>query len=289
MEKILIGVGCSHTQGCAVQIGNGTEFDECELATPELKKLYGKEKVSTEWITENFSWVGHLGKLLNVDKVYNFGVGGKGLEANIRMLRNYSFRVKDLSNHLIVLQIPSLLRIEVLKIDEKNGASVQMLGNLMSNHENKKQFRDYLKYYHDENFHIYRLINELYFLQDYMEKLGAKFYCSANFSNESRSYSDKEEFNFYVEDKILNWSSEITKNIKGAELLKNIYFIKINFDGWRNNKDWDSKSSGFGSNKIHSLHSEGLLKDDMHLSESGNKKLAVEFYETLKDEKLFSS
>jgi hypothetical protein len=89
--------------------------------------------------------------------------------------------------------------------------------------------------------------------------------------------------------KILNWSSEITKNIKGVELLKNINFIKISNEGWRNNKDWDGKSSGFGSNKIHSLHSEGLLKDDMHLSESGNKKLAVGFYEALKDEKLFSS
>jgi hypothetical protein len=184
MEKILIGVGCSHTQGCAVQLDKGTEFDECELATPELKKLYGKEKVSTEWITENFSWVGHLGKLLNVDKVYNFGVGGKGLEANIRMLRNYSFRVKDLSNHLIVLQIPSLWRIEVLKIDERNGAVIQMLGSLVRSY---KGFSNYLKYYHDEDFHIYRLINELYFLQDYMEKLGAKFYCSAIFTPEPRS------------------------------------------------------------------------------------------------------
>jgi len=152
MEKILIGVGCSHTQGCAVQLDRGTEFDECELATPELKKLYGKEKVSPEWITENFSWVGHLGKLLNVDRVYNFGVGGKGLEANIRMLRNYSFRVKDLSNHLIVLQIPSLWRIEVLKIDEKNGAVIQMLGKSMHYHKDEKQFRNYLKYFHDEYF-----------------------------------------------------------------------------------------------------------------------------------------
>ena len=286
MEKILIGVGCSHTQGCAVQLDAGTEFDECELATPELKKLYGKEKVSTEWITENFSWVGHLGKLLNVDKVYNFGVGGRGLEANIRMLRNYSFRVKDLSNHLIVLQIPSLWRIEVLKIDERYGAVIQMLGDLVSSHEGCS---NYLKYYHDEDFHVYRLINELYFLQDYMEKLGAKFYCTDIFSPEPAHYPDKEEFNFYTEDKILNWSSEITKNIKGEELLKNINFIELNFDGWRNNKDWDGKSSGFGSNKTHCLHSEGLLKDDMHLSELGNKKLAVGFYEALKDEKLFSS
>jgi hypothetical protein len=122
-----------------------------------------------------------------------------------------------------------------------------------------------------------------------MEKLGAKFYCSAIFSPEPRSYSDKEEFNFYAEDKILNWSSEITKNIKGEELLKNINFIKISNEGWRNNKDWDGKSNGFGSNKSHTLHSEGLVKDDMHLSGAGNKKLAVEFYEALKDEKLFSS
>ena len=114
-QKILIGVGCSHTQGCAIVKHRPRDDGKYELCTDALIDKYNKEQVSTDWITENFSWVGHLGKLLNVDKVYNFGLGGRGLEANIRMLRNYSFRVKDLSNHLIVLQIPTLVRIELVE------------------------------------------------------------------------------------------------------------------------------------------------------------------------------
>lgn len=121
-----------------------------------------------------------------------------------------------------------------------------------------------------------------------MEKLGAKFYCSTIFSFGFDVIPDKEEFDFYAEDKFLNWSSQITKNIKGEELLKNINFIEVSNDGWERNKDWDGKSSGFGSNQTHTLHSEGLVKDDMHMNELGNKNLAVGFYEALKDEKLFS-
>ena len=285
-QKILIGVGCSHTQGCAIVKHRPRDDGKYELCTDALKDKYNKDWVSTDWITENFSWVGHLGKLLNVDKVYNFGLGGRGLEANIRMLRNYSFRVKDLSNHLIVLQIPTLVRIELVENNIAGEPIVRMLGDLIK--KNNKGFSNYLKYYHNEDFHIYRLINELYFLQDYMEKLGAKFYCSTIFSFGFDVIPDKEEFDFYAEDKFLNWSSQITKNIKGEELLKNINFIEVSNDGWERNKDWDGKSSGFGSNQTHTLHSEGLVKDDMHMNELGNKNLAVGFYEALKDEKLFS-
>ena len=63
-KKILIGVGCSHTQGCAIlssEYSNTLTPGNYDLAPPELKKLYKKEKVSTEWITENFTWVGHYG------------------------------------------------------------------------------------------------------------------------------------------------------------------------------------------------------------------------------------
>ena len=113
MEKVLIGVGCSHTQGCACVIGAGTEHQEYELASFELKQKYKKEKVSSDWITENFSWIGELGNLLNVDKKINLGSGGKGIEHCVRTLRNYAFQKKDLSNHLIIFQVPSFDRREV--------------------------------------------------------------------------------------------------------------------------------------------------------------------------------
>ena len=68
MEKVLIGVGCSHTQGCACVMGVGTEERVYELASIQLKHKYKKQKVNADWVTENFSWIGHLGNLLNVDK-----------------------------------------------------------------------------------------------------------------------------------------------------------------------------------------------------------------------------
>ena len=166
-QKILIGVGFSHAQGCAVVINQPSHDGKYELSTDALKDKYNKDWVSTDWVTENISWVGPLGKLLNVDKVYNFGIGGRGLEANIRMLRNYSFRVKDLSNHLIVMQLPTLVRVELIENYIAGAPVVRMIGDLI--HQTNEGISTYLKYYYNEDFHIYRLINELYFLQDYME------------------------------------------------------------------------------------------------------------------------
>ena len=44
MERVLIGVGCSHTQGCACINGVGTEHQEYELASIQLKHKYKKQK-----------------------------------------------------------------------------------------------------------------------------------------------------------------------------------------------------------------------------------------------------
>ena len=146
-NKILVAAGCSHTQGCAVvddasigdniliQITNGEENytkDIYELGSPELKELYGKEKVSAEWITENITWMGYLGKLLGVDEILNFGIGGRGIDCNIRTLKNYAFRNKDLSNHIIFWMLPSLERIEVLRKKNEGWGYTQLVNSIFS-------------------------------------------------------------------------------------------------------------------------------------------------------------
>ena len=70
---ILVGMGCSHTQGCAIIKGAHRTKIKLPLASEELKKWYKKDFVSEEWITENYSWIGMLGKLLKADDLINFG------------------------------------------------------------------------------------------------------------------------------------------------------------------------------------------------------------------------
>ena len=121
--KTLIGLGCSHTQGSAY-VKNFNRLDELgerthiipklEFKNDKIKKLYNDTHTTHEWITENISWIGKLNKHLKYDKLLNFGMGGIGIEANIRTIRNYIFKVGDLSNHLIIHQLPHFDRSEFL-------------------------------------------------------------------------------------------------------------------------------------------------------------------------------
>jgi len=291
--KTLIGVGCSHTQGCASILGVGTEHKEYKLASEPLKLKYGlanksvrTDKVSTEWITENFSWIGELGNLLKVDKKLNFGSGGAGIDHCIRILRNYAFRKKDLFNHLIIFQVPSFDRREVFW---KNGLkwTLETLGNLLSQlnfglrgdahlKKNSERIKIFYEFFHNEDFYVVKYMYELYFIQDYLEKFGAKVFLFGNFSpevlniqNNLNYYDDIIEM-FQKYQNINNWSSDVTKMISMKELYNNINFINPIFE----------------KNK-YTLDSEGLVRDDNHLSGYGNKRLANLIYGLIKNEKLF--
>lgn len=273
MEKILIGVGCSHTQGCACIIGAGTEHQEYELASKELKEKYGKETTSTEWITENFSWIGHLGNLLNVDKKLNFGSGGKGVEHCVRILRNYAFRKKDLSNHLIIFQVPSLDRREVYWNNNGQG-KLDMIRNMIT--QPSKTIKTFINYFHEPDYYVIKYMYELYFIQEYLKKLGAKVYFFNMFSTEfSNLVKNSEEYNRMEKEvkshhNLHNWSSELTEMITMKEIIENLNIID------------------FVIPNVKRLDTEGLVKDDSHFSEAGNKLLAEYIYKELKDEITFT-
>ncbi len=132
--KTLIGLGCSHTQGCAFyksfnpldEMGIKTQVvPKLEFITDEIKEKYNGEYTTHEWVTENLTWIGKLNKHLKYDKLLNFGMGGIGIEANIRTMRNYIFKVGDLSNHLIIHQLPHFDRSEfLLQVNGKTNVSV---------------------------------------------------------------------------------------------------------------------------------------------------------------------
>lgn len=262
--KILIGVGCSHTSGCACIRGIGTDKREYELASKELKEKYGKETVSTKWITENFSWIGHLGNLLGVDKKLNFGFGGKGVEQCVLALRNYSFLKKDLSNHIIVFQIPSLWRIDILN-KKKNGYWLSPSTGLI----HSDNCTDFFDKYYDSNYYQYKSAYELYFTQEYLKLLGAKVFFIDTFCpslNEGiPTEKDHSKIIFDTSNLNPNWESDITEVIDYETIIKNLNILKL------------------GSLKLNRLSDENLL-DDQHLSESGNKELAHAIYNQIKDE-----
>ena len=293
MEKVLIGVGCSHTSGCACVIGAGTEHQEMELASHELKQKYKKEKVNTDWITENFSWIGGLGNLLNVDKKLNFGAGGKGIEHCVRILRNYAFQKKDLSNHLIIFQVPSFDRREVAW---NNGTRwfIAMLTDMLDMISNSDgRMKTFYQYFHNEDFYVAKYMYELVHIQKYMESLGAKVIFFNHFSPHMKMVAQSpNQFDTIMEQfqkhhNIHNYSSDITKMISIEDLYNSLNVINFPDTDWLKHPLYTGKS-GFGKYLNHTLHAEGLLKDDTHLSEDGNKKLATMIYNLIKDEKPFT-
>ena len=293
MEKVLIGVGCSHTQGCACITGVGTEKRVYELASIQLKHKYKKQKVNTDWVTENFSWIGHLGNLLNVDKKLNLGSGGKGIEHCVRTLRNYAFQKKDLSNHLIIFQVPSFDRREVAW---NNGTQwfITMLTDMLDMINNSDgRMKTFYQYFHNEDFYVIKYMYELVHIQKYMESLGAKVKFFTFFSphmklvEQNPNTFDHMLEQFQKHHNIHNYSSDINKMISMEELFNSLNIIKLPETNWLQHPLYTGER-GFGKMDRHTLHSEGLLKEDTHLSEDGNKKLATMIYNLIKDETTFT-
>jgi len=67
-----------------------------------------------------------------------------------------------------------------------------------------------------------------------------------------------------------NWSSELTEMITMKEIIENLNIID------------------FVIPEVQRLDTEGLVKDDSHFSEAGNKQLAEYIYNGLKNETLFT-
>ena len=85
----------------------------------KLKQKYDKDYITSDWLTKNLTWGGKLAKILKIKDVYNFGLGGLGIDAVIRTLFNYTRDIVSLRDHLFVIQIPCSDRKEFLANDYK--------------------------------------------------------------------------------------------------------------------------------------------------------------------------
>ena len=285
--KTLIGLGCSHTQGCAFykgfnpldEMGIKTQVvPKLEFITDEVKKKYNGEYTTHEWVTENLTWIGKLNKHLKYDKLLNFGMGGIGIEANIRTIRNYIFKVGDLSNHLIIHQLPHFDRSEfLLQVNGKTNVSV--IKNYVTGDFFKFE-EDYIKQVmlksYDEHFNGFKFIWEIYQLQDLIESKGGEYRCfSLDFNwNGETSYPNDikyeleniDEFRNRIETDYSTLHPKLTEHPTTQEVVDKINWLPLM-----------GKEESFER-----LSDVGLVKGDGHFTEEGNKTIAEYLFKGIK-------
>jgi hypothetical protein len=281
-KKVLVVSGCSHTQGCAITktstpviVGNKETY---ELASTELKKLYNKDRVTTAFITDKFTWGGQLKKLLKYDEVYNLGFGGQGIEAVIRGIRNYSIKFDSLKNHTFVIQIPNPARKEILqRITSKDYSIEQLFPILEINSEDEFNFAlpdpsvevladKLVDFDHIEiNFML-----ELYFLQDYLEAKGANVrmilkpfndWTIKSHSQWAAFINQYSDYNNSSYEKVATNFAPLEKIVNALNIIDTTEIVEIRKTLFKN------KDEG-------TLHGEGLLRGDHHYSQKGNAALA---------------
>lgn len=274
-KDVLVGLGCSHTQGCAFikKILSETEDWEYELASPQLKQKYGREYVDQEFLT-NLSWLGQLNKHLGFKQVLNFGGGGFGPQQNIDSIKSYIIDKVNLNNHLFIWQMPSFERITLTYKIGSDKVVLETFGNLLSrNDDDSFQCLDLL---YDDIYQKMKLLEDVFLVQKLIESMGGVIYfifkplCKINFlTSENIDYYK----NLFIDyDRVKNY-----KNYH-KHLSVQKYFDKLNI--LEVNNFTSLNHSGVGP-KSWTLHGENLLKDDYHYSEHGNYLLAQSLYNEL--------
>jgi len=259
----LVGVGCSHTQGCAFTKGFSNR--ELHWASPALEEKYNRPCTS-DYITNNLTWMAKLKKYINVEKIINFGFGGMGTTSSLRSVRNYITKKESLIDHLFIFQLQSTFRNEVTfhYTDEIRRDSMRHFISYSPPLFKKEYLNFFATYLVDEQTDTYDYILELYYLQNILEKLGAQvrifyncFYSPLLIEKEKAERVDKSFNNF----RKTGYEKKLIDIPKFDKIVDNLNIIDL---------------EGVGEKMVPrpSLHNEGLLENDWHLSEKGNEIIA---------------
>lgn len=281
-KDVLVGLGCSHTQGCAFvkKITNNDENGQYELASPQLKQKYGREFVDQEFLT-NVSWLGQLNKQLGFKQVLNFAGGGFGPQQNIESIKSYIIDKDNLNNHLFIWQVPSFDRITLLH-KSNEVYTLETFGNLINPDSDFKNY-ECLELLFNEIYSKIKLFEDVYFIQKLIQSMGGLVYLIFKPLGDYNFLTDKnvDYYNnfFEVFDKVRIYKKYHTKinildYIEKLNVLKVPGFTSVNH-------------SGIGPSSW-TLKGEGLLEGDAHYSEHGNYLLAQSLYNELiqRDERL---
>jgi hypothetical protein len=308
-EKILVTAGCSHTQGSAflksnyfnskTGLRNKKGEKLYEFASYKLKKKYGKDFITSEWLSKNLTWGGKLAKLLKTDNVYNFGLGGLGIDGVCRSIYNYTKDIVSLRDHLFVIQVPSPDRQEIIAneykvhqrpndqlIEDKWGfTNIKHYANLYgdkfgfaNDQDFKKEY--YLRHY-NAKFVQTESLKQLIVLQQYIESKGGhvRMFVKPFTNLIPLEISDEEEYgNLYHNFESIAFHSEEVKHLSFKEIYDTLNIINL--------QDLQSYRIKAKCQKQWTLHSDGTLVGDHHYNELGNQALAQCIYNNFENKEL---
>lgn len=286
----LVAAGCSHTQGCAFSHTEYYGEVRYKWANQAIADKFGVE-CTPDFITNNLTWMAYLRKHLNIGKIFNLGYGGLGTHSTIRSLQNYFFNTPDLSNHLIIIQLQSPLRNEMLIRSETGRISLENIGHFLnySYPDNSKLStglqRDFYDYFYDEKYLTIDYFYQLLFIQKLFEKSGAEvrmfgkpWYNFPTFSTKEIKIYD-ELFSRYVK-------VGYEKDKQGPVSLVDL-FTSLNIIDTRGMSEFMGKKTGEKTHQSHipTLHKAYGLEGDFHYSEEGNSYLAEHIADVINKKK----
>ncbi len=270
IEYTLVGAGCSHTQGCAFTVFKDNEI---EWATKAIKDKYNTPCTS-DFVTNNLTWMAKLSEYLPIDKIVNLGLGGYGTTTSVRYIKDYLKNKSDISNHIFIIQLQSVYRNEIIHNVYNPHTTIDSIHHFLNREEVNVKFRQsYSDLVFNERDQEAIYFKELLFLQNIITKLGGQvrifFQPWYNFPIFNREERDSIDGAFYSIDR----KSYYTNENKIKNTVKNLNIISLE----SKNKEHNIGEL-LGSNIRPTLHNENLVPDDHHLSERGNGLVAKSIF-----------
>ncbi len=263
-KKVLVAGGCSHTQGSAFT--KTVLAEKLEWKNDKIAQLYPVECTS-DYITQNLTWMGKIKGKLGIEEVYNFGFGGLGTLSTIDKIWNYCDKVEDLSDHLFVLQLQSIFRNQVYYHSEK-GLKIDTLRHLLnSDHLELNTRMLYEHHFIDEDIEEYYYYRDLSKLQRYVESRGASFRVIDlpwwRIAQWDQNDIDKIEI-INEEVNRIGFEKKLQKEKKVLELINSLNIINLK----------DIPDYGLKPEDNITMHTAGFIEGDFHYTEEGNERLS---------------
>lgn len=287
-EYTLVGVGCSHTQGCAFTSDfRSNNPNEIKWANSKIAEKFNVE-CSREYITNNLTWMAFLKNHLKVSKIINLGYGGFGTTTTIRSLQNLILNTPNLENFLIIIQLEYPYRDELF-LNSDYGYLYHAVKEYLISNDRAHLFSNevkslFAKYFYSDTFSFIEHLYQLYYMQVILEKLGASvrifgqpwFDLDHISINQHEIDKIQEAYNYYSQ---TGFEKDIQGPISIIELFNKLNIV--NTEGMSYIlKDKDFKNPP-------TLHHEYNIEGDHHLSEIGNEMVAKHLFYNLDNKRIF--
>ena len=288
-EYTLVGVGCSHTQGCAFTLDfRSNNPNEIKWANDKIAEKFNVD-CSRDYITNNLTWMAFLKNHLKVSKIINLGYGGFGTTTSIRSLQNLILNTPSLENFLIIIQLEYPYRDELFLNTSNYGYLYHCVKEYLISNDKAHLFSNevkslFAKYFYSDTFAFIDHLYQLYYMQITLEKLGAnvRIFGQPWFDldhigiNQQEIYKIHEAYDYYSQ-------TGFEKDIQGPIPILDL-FNKLNIIGTEG-MSYILKDKGFKNPPT--LHNDYGIDGDHHLSEVGNELVAEHLFQNLDNKRIF--